>query len=400
MKTSQIFLFALMGCTMALAQTNSFPTTGNVGIGTTNPSVPLHINNGNDSYGAILANADESSFSLYTKTLDTQPAYIESFRLGLKHNLDENNGYISFYRGGGTSGGYLGLATNGSERIRISENGHVGIGTSNPGSRLEVNDGEIHVTKSTSSGNYRINFRNNSASFGFDYDGTTIGQWGAYIATSDVSKHFYIAPAGVTKYTFRSNGNLGVGTTNPTAKLQVMGGIGINTGTSGNLGSGSAIAIGDSDTGLKQLGDGHLAIYTNNAERMQINNAGNIGIGTTDPGTFKLAVNGNVRAKEIKVETGWSDFVFEKGYDLPTLEEVEEHIKEKGHLKDIPSAEEVAENGILLGEMDSKLLQKIEELTLYTIAQEKRIKNLEKENETLKFITERVAKIEALVKAE
>ena len=117
------------------------------------------------------------------------------------------------------------------------------------------------------------------------------------------------------------------------------------------------------------------------------NFGGNVGIGTTNPGIWKLAVNGAIRAKEIKVETGWSDFVFYDDYKLPTLEEVERHIKEKGHLKDIPSAKEVSEDGIFLGEMDSKLLQKIEELTLYTIEQEKKIKSLEnqtKEIEELK----------------
>ncbi|WP_268225828.1 hypothetical protein [Sinomicrobium oceani] len=103
---------------------------------------------------------------------------------------------------------------------------------------------------------------------------------------------------------------------------------------------------------------------------------GSLGIGTTNPGTWKLAVNGNIRAKEIKVETGWSDFVFEDSYNLPTLEEVEQHIKEKGHLKDIPSAKEVEENGIFLGEMDAKLLQKIEELMLYTLQQQKEIEIL------------------------
>lgn len=110
---------------------------------------------------------------------------------------------------------------------------------------------------------------------------------------------------------------------------------------------------------------------------------GNVGIGTTNPGTFKLAVNGNIRAKEIKVETGWSDFVFEDDYDLRTLEEVEGFIKTNKHLPEIPSAKEVKENGVELGEMDSKLLQKIEELTLYIIDQEKRIKKLEAINSQL-----------------
>lgn len=113
----------------------------------------------------------------------------------------------------------------------------------------------------------------------------------------------------------------------------------------------------------------------------------NIGIGTTNVGgadNWKLAVNGKIRAKEIKVETGWSDFVFESDYKLPTLEEVEEHIQKNGHLKDIPSAKEVEENGVLLGEMDSKLLQKIEELTLYMIEMNKKIQKLEEENKVLK----------------
>jgi len=112
-------------------------------------------------------------------------------------------------------------------------------------------------------------------------------------------------------------------------------------------------------------------------KKLIVKTNGNIGIGTNDPGDWKLAVNGNIRAKEIKVETGWSDFVFESDYNLPTLKEVEEHINEKGHLKDIPSAADVAKDGINLGEMNSKLLQKIEELTLYTIAQEKRILQME-----------------------
>jgi hypothetical protein len=79
---------------------------------------------------------------------------------------------------------------------------------------------------------------------------------------------------------------------------------------------------------------------------------------------------------------------------LPTLNEVENHIKEKGHLKDIPSAKEVAENGIYLGEMDSKLLQKIEELTLYTIAQEKKIKELETLNTKFIELQKRMEKLE------
>jgi hypothetical protein len=111
-----------------------------------------------------------------------------------------------------------------------------------------------------------------------------------------------------------------------------------------------------------------------------------LGINTTNTGNFELAVNGEVKAKEVKVETGWSDFVFEADYKLPTLEEVEAFINENGHLPAIPSSDEVEKNGVNLGQMDSKLLQKIEELTLYLL-------QLKKENDMLKSRLERMEQI-------
>ena len=105
---------------------------------------------------------------------------------------------------------------------------------------------------------------------------------------------------------------------------------------------------------------------------------GNLGIGTADTRGYRLAVNGKIRAQEIKVEaTPWPDYVFSKSYQLPTLQETEKHIKENGKLPGIPSAAEVKANGIDLGEMNAKLLQKIEELTLHVIEQNKKIIKLE-----------------------
>ena len=112
--------------------------------------------------------------------------------------------------------------------------------------------------------------------------------------------------------------------------------------------------------------------------RMHIDQYGKIGVGTVNPSS-EFDVNGAIRAKEIKVESNnWADFVLKKDYKLPTLEEVEQHIGEKGTLPGIPSEEEVKANGVNLAETNALLLQKIEELTLYIIEMKKEINELKK----------------------
>lgn len=121
---------------------------------------------------------------------------------------------------------------------------------------------------------------------------------------------------------------------------------------------------------------------------------GNIGINTTSvPAGYKLAVAGDVIAESIKVQlkSSWPDYVFAKDYALPSLAETERHIKEKGHLLGIPSAKEVEANGINLGEMNARLLQKIEELTLHLIDMEK--KNMLREAKHAMEMTELRSKI-------
>ena len=210
---------------------------------------------------------------------------------------------------------------------------------------------------------------------------------------------------------FYTDGNLGIGTISPNAKLDVVGNIkvtgGLNTigniKVTGGLNTSSSIVskmirMDNGNTDLFMYRDGDVGdwslLRTNKGNGIGLIGkpdqvalsvsrlTGNVGIGTTDTKGFELGVNGKIAANEVKVATysNWADFVFENDYNLPTLADIENHIKEKGHLKDIPSAKEVEKNGFFLGEMDSKLLQKIEELTLYTIAQEKEIKKEKAEN--------------------
>ncbi|NSL85703.1 hypothetical protein ECE50_002600 [Chitinophaga sp. Mgbs1] len=112
--------------------------------------------------------------------------------------------------------------------------------------------------------------------------------------------------------------------------------------------------------------------------RLTMNLNGEMGIGVMPVTGVKLAVDGTVGARKVKVSQGsWSDFVFHDDYKLPSLQEVEKFIKINKHLPDIPSEKEVTENGLDVGEINKKLLQKIEELTLHLIRMEKRIQELE-----------------------
>ncbi len=125
------------------------------------------------------------------------------------------------------------------------------------------------------------------------------------------------------------------------------------------------------DTYIRGGKDGSKVIINDGA-------LGNVGIGTSNP-TEKLSVNGNIRAKEIVVElANWPDYVFEKRYLLKPLDEVEAFIKQNNHLPNIPSAAEIQSNGLKVGEVQTKMMEKIEELTLYVIELKKEIDLLKK----------------------
>lgn len=205
------------------------------------------------------------------------------------------------------------------------ENGNVGIGTLSPQFKLQINSGHSDT-------NFNLHYEN-----------------------SDLTKYadltLWASEPGLT-WT-----GVGIGNNVYNSVAGLAGIVRIS-----NLKGGSYLRLLDQEIRLNII-----KLDGTDISALAVDANGNIGIGTLAPSS-KLAVNGKIRAHEIKVEVAnWPDYVFVKGYQLPTLQETEQHIKQKGHLKDIPSAEEVKANGIDLGEMNAMLLKKIEELTLHLI---------------------------------
>ncbi|HKR04731.1 MAG TPA: SprB repeat-containing protein, partial [Bacteroidia bacterium] len=161
--------------------------------------------------------------------------------------------------------------------------------------------------------------------------------------------------------------------------------------TSWYLGGNTINNGGNQFLGTKSYND--LVFKTNalNAafpERMRITRDGMVLIATavSPAGDFKLAVNGNIIAEEVHVKNhaNWPDYVFSENYQLKSISKLKEFIETENHLPGLPSAKTVEKEGFDLGDMQSKLLQKIEELTLYIIKQDERIEKLEKSNADLK----------------
>ncbi|MFH6985805.1 hypothetical protein [Marinoscillum luteum] len=311
MKKIRITILLLVSCSVAWSQTNTFPSSGNVGIGTTSPNYHLHaVGSDRARFEQTEGVIDIVAYGSSGNDFDNTAGLFASNRSALLMTGLSGSGDIKFIT---RPSGYV-------ERMTIKSNGKIGIGTSSPNyhfhavgsdrARFEQTEGIIDIVAYGASGN--------------DFDNTA-----------------------------------GLFASNKTALIM--------TGLSGS---------GDIKFITKPSG------YS---ERMIIKSNGNIGIGTSSPES-KLAVNGQIRATEVKVLADISvpDYVFEPNYELRTLKETKEYIAENKHLPEIPSATEIGENGIDLGDMNMRLLKKIEELTLYQIQLMEEMEAMKKELQELK----------------
>ncbi|WP_406845486.1 hypothetical protein [Flavobacterium soyae] len=382
-------LIALLFITYPIFSQNTFPTSGEVNF--------------------------DTSLKIGTQVSPTQEGQI--IRLVLQPYRHTGGPWNFKSRDSNTYGAFLDFdyGTTGTA-LTMSSDRKIGINSLTP-----LNTFEVKVPTSTGA----------SSSDGISiHDGASY-RLGLNIGVNSTDEYSYLqaVKGGIGQKNIAINpigGNVGVGTISPVSKLSVFGSLTLNGGLSNTLqrpsinagtltygeirGFSNSVNSALGDDGFLRISAGggtnsntksfidltgystipdmnrNIVFGTLGLERMRVDINGNVGIGTITTGSHKLAVEGSIGAREIKVQaTGWSDFVFKKEYDLPTLEQVEKHINEKGHLKDIPSEEEVLKNGINLGEMNSKLLQKIEELTLYIIEIKKEnAKENEKQNEEIK----------------
>jgi len=319
------------------------------------------------------------------------------------------------------NGFYIGKNQGDKNYLYIDDNRKIGIGTNTPSERLEV-VGNVMANKFFGDGSELTGIKegvwnentNGDATFEGDIqignsttssrDGvseflkisTPAGHWftGVSTSTGDYFVGQGIAPDG-TFHINKSN-NVGVGTTQPLNKLTVES-------------DEDQIRITDS-------GDGDYALVGNNLNvsyiktfdvngtepgaSLYLNKLGGVGIDNETPhgvfattgNNFVVRANGNVDCTELTVDIAgnFPDYVFAPEYKLPTLEEVETFIKANSHLPEVPSAAHVEANGLKLGEMNTILLKKVEELTLYTIEQEKEIEKLKEQQK-------RIEELEAIV---
>ncbi|MBI2275707.1 MAG: hypothetical protein HYU70_18085 [Bacteroidetes bacterium] len=263
----------------------------------------------------------------------------------------------------------LGLLMLSSTDIKSQTNtfpsiGNVGIGNTSPASKLVISNNaanglEINPVNGLNGGTNIISYNRNT---------------NAYTPLQIVGSDFvYGTSSVINAMAILNNGNVGIGNSSPASKLVIS-----NTGANGleinpvnGLNGGTDIISYNRNTSaytpLQMVGSNFMFGTSSVPNGISLLNNGNVGVGITSP-SEKLSVNGNVSAKKIIVtQTGWSDYVFDKGYPLRSLSSLESYINQNKHLPEVPSAKEVEEKGVSVGDNQALLLKKIEELTLYMI---------------------------------
>lgn len=295
-----------------------------------------------------------------------------------------------------------------AQENRIEKVGSIGIGTTNPKNALTIKtlgqgwDG-MSIFRTENSANLDIYSTYNGS------DDEQTGSFGYGVRPVDDAWQIWNRDGYQTNWinlvTVLKNGNFGIGNRSPLSRLHVEGGteprsvqtLFPDSYTTGSPVSGLRFTWYNDSWELRAHRSDNtpieaFSIARNGIEYFKISNAGNVGIGTTDTKGYKLAVAGNVIAESInvKVQTQWPDYVFNTHHKLQNLPDLEKFIKKHKHLPDLPSAQEVVQDGINLGEMNGKLLKKIEELTLHLIQKNKEISELKKSNLRIDVIEEKL----------
>jgi hypothetical protein len=348
---------------------NTFPASGNVGLGTTSPTEQLELT-GN----ILLPSAGNGGGSMFFGSNNSIRGLGINFDPLTTSNFTHSN--LDFPI---TGFKFQAEGTSGISTMHFMNTG-LGINTPYPKEALDVN-GNIFLPYPTigHNGNGNLVFGGNPI---FNQPGMVINYNGIVRHSGNIYGQefgFYLENVSPLKLTKSS---VEVGVTGPTA-LNVNG----TTKTTGfQLTTGAAagkILVSDA-SGIASWSSASSAFssgWTSTGNNLfNTNTGGAIGINCTAiPAGYMLSVNGHVRARKIRVDSEtWCDYVFAEGYNLTPIKELEKFISTYKHLPEIPSAMEVKEQGIDLADMDARLLKKVEEMTLYIIQLEKRIESLEK----------------------
>ncbi|KUY30849.1 calcium-binding protein [Elizabethkingia ursingii] len=322
----------------------------------------------------------EIKIKSWSPTIYLQRSYLEGgFTQGIQTQLMDgtNNWYFGNL---GTGEWRVSKGNWENSKFSIIENGNIGIGTTNPQAKLEIYGGGDLALKGATEDAGDLIFQQNT------------GKQNARIWSSEQGGLFFSGSDSNPKITLIDNGNFGIGTTNPQAKLDVNGNISIASGYPIQLaGNQPYHGIQYSNNGFANTFVDGPVLYGWSGGGLGIKKEIGEWLALKWNAEGNVAVSNKLEAKEIKVTTTpTADFVFEDSYQLPNLESVEKHIKEKKHLPEIASAAEMQKEGVNIGDFQIKLLQKIEELTLYQIQLNKEVTSLKQENIQLKETLQKI----------